>query len=209
MCFHVQQKTTTKELTKRFNASFEKPVLFNSKETISGFDFPLLPVLTNSNLDTFQFFQWGLIPNWAKDEEIRKSTLNARIETIDQKPSFKNCTTNRCILPVTGFYEWKWLDTKGKHKEKYHICSKNHGIVALAGLFDHWTNPKTGEKTSSFTLLTTEANPLMAEIHNTKKRMPIILKPNTEQYWLEEGIYKLDNNLNAESDNPNNQLRFF
>lgn len=209
MCFHVQQKTTTKELTKRFNASFEKPVLFNSKETISGFEFPLLPVITNSNVDMFQFYQWGLIPAWAKEETIRKNTLNARIETIDQKPSFKNCTTNRCILPITGFFEWKWLDSKGKHKEKYHICSKNHELIALAGLFEHWTNPKTGQKTPTFTVLTTEANPLMAEIHNTKQRMPIMLQPNTEKEWLEKGTINIENDLLATTDNPTKQLRIF
>lgn len=209
MCFHVQQKTSTKELSKRFNASFRKPVLFNSNNAVSGFDFPKLPIINKNDPNTFQFYQWGLIPSWAKNKDIRKHTLNARIETINQKPSFKNVTSNRCILPVTGFYEWKWLDPKGSVKEKYLIKTKNEVIFALAGLFDHWIDSKTGEKTSSFTLLTTEANPLMAEIHNTKKRMPLILKPNTEQYWLEEGIYKLDNNLNAESDNPNNQLRFF
>src|SRR5690554_5461230 len=146
------------------------PNLYQPQTAISGFDFPLLPVLKNDDPSVFKFLKWGLIPHWAKDEEIRKNTLNAKLETIDEVASFKNINEQRCILPVTGFYEWKWLDSKGKRKEKYLIQLEKENIFGLAGLYSSWTNPKSGIVVDSFSLLTTKANEIMAEIHNIKKR---------------------------------------
>src|SRR5690554_2681313 len=121
MCYNVQQKATIKELTERFNTQFEMPSLYHPNDIVSGFNFPLLPVLKSDSPKTFKFLNWGLIPYWAKDQEIRKNTLNAKFETIEKVASFRDIIGHRCILPVTGFYEWKWLDSKGKRKEKYLI----------------------------------------------------------------------------------------
>src|SRR5690554_3101680 len=118
MCYNVQQKATIKELTEQFNAQFKMPALYQPKDIINGFEFPLLPVLKSDSPEVFEFLNWGLIPHWAKTEDIRKHTLNAKLETINEVASFKDITAQRCILPVTGFYEWKWLDSKGKRKEK-------------------------------------------------------------------------------------------
>jgi putative SOS response-associated peptidase YedK len=175
MCYNVQQKAIVKELTEAFQAQFKNPTLYQSKETINGFDFPFLPVLKSDQPTSFQFLQWGLIPAWAKDESIQKSTLNAKMETIHDKPSFKMVTENRCVLPVTGFFEWKWLDSKGKRKEKYFIQVQEESLFGLAGLHTNWQNPNSGESKETFTLLTTKVNPVMAEIHNIKKRMPLIM----------------------------------
>lgn len=208
MCYNVQQKASLKELTERFNANFELPQLYTPQETISGFTFPKLPIITFDKIESFQFFNWGLIPHWSENKDIRKHTLNARLETIDEKPSFKKITQNRCILPVTGFYEWKWLDSKGKRKEKYFIKGTQN-ISALAGLYDVWEDKNSNEIIHSFTLLTTKANKLMSEIHNTKQRMPLLLSPNGESEWLGKGDIKLEQTMEAEVVSSDGQLGLF
>src|SRR5690554_2121254 len=129
---------------------------------------------------------------------MRKSTLNAKLETIGEVPSFKSINEQRCVLPVTGFYEWKWLDSKGKRKEKYLIQLDQESVFGLAGLFSSWTNPKSGEIVNSFSLLTTEANEIMAEIHNIKKRMPLIMDPEQAKKWLFDGKINLNHKLKTE-----------
>ena len=119
-----------------------------------------------------------------QDEDIKKMTLNAKIETIDEKSSFKNSVNKRCLVIANGFYEWQWLDCKGKSKIKYEIGIDNDNLFAFAGLYSQWVNTITGEIKDTYTIVTTQANELMAEIHNTKKRMPIILKQEDEKKWL-------------------------
>jgi putative SOS response-associated peptidase YedK len=131
---------------------------------------------------------WGLLPHWAKDKEIRKNTLNARIETIAEKPSFRQVVHQRCLVLVDGFYEWQWLDPAGKLKQKYEIGLPNHEAFALGGLWSQWTDKETGELLTTYAILTTEAKGLMAEIHNSKHRMPLIIAPGQENAWLSEQI---------------------
>lgn len=209
MCYNVQQKATVKELTKMFNAQFNLPALYQPKEIINGFDFPLLPVLKNDSPEVFQFLNWGLIPHWARNEEIRKKTLNAKLETIGEVASFKNVSDQRCILPVTGFYEWKWLDSRGKRKEKYLIQLEQQPIFGLAGLYSSWTNPESGKNVNSFSLLTTVANEIMAEIHNIKKRMPLIMDVQQSAEWLKNGAIDLNDNLRTECVENDGQLGLF
>ncbi|RFC55334.1 SOS response-associated peptidase [Brumimicrobium aurantiacum] len=209
MCYNVQQKASIKELTEQFNATFEMPALYNPKQNISGFDHPLLPVIKDENPEVFQFLNWGLIPHWAKDDHIRKHTLNAKKETIKDVASFRDVTQQRCVLPVTGFYEWKWLDGKGKRKEKYLIQLQNEAVFGLAGLYSTWINPLNGENTNSFTLLTTAANDIMAEIHNTKKRMPLIMDIQQAQNWLRKGEDKLSRDLKTTCIESDGQLGLF
>lgn len=209
MCYNVQQKATVKELTANFNAQFHLPQLYQSKSLINGFDFPSLPILKNNTPEVFEFSNWGLIPHWAKDEEIRKNTLNAKLETIETVASFKNITEQRCILPVTGFYEWKWLDSKGRRKEKYMIQLEHQPVFGLAGLFSIWTNPKDGRKVNSFSLLTTTANDIMAEIHNIKKRMPLIMNVQQSKQWLKNGSVDLSGALKTKCIESDGQLGLF
>ncbi|HZH87073.1 MAG TPA: SOS response-associated peptidase [Brumimicrobium sp.] len=209
MCYNVQQKATIKQLTEQFKAQFKMPSLYNPKENINGFDFPLLPVLKDDSPDVFQFLNWGLIPHWAKDEDMRKNTLNAKLETIGEVASFKDINEQRCILPVTGFYEWKWLDSKGKRKEKYRIQLKNEPVFGLAGLYNSWTNPQNGEIVDSFSLLTTSANEIMAEIHNIKKRMPLIMDTQQAKEWLSKGDIQLNDDLLTECIESDGQLGLF
>ena len=192
MCFHSKQSKSAQELEQRFKAKFEKttnyqPAIYNA------FQFPKTPIITNQEIEKIQLFQWGLIPFWAKDENIKKNTLNARIETITEKPSFKNVVHNRCLILSDGFFEWQWLDDKGKQKQKYLITLPENNAFAFAGLWSEWPNQITGEIQKTYTILTTEANELMSKIHNTKKRMPLIIEKSIETEWLKGGEIKIQN----------------
>jgi len=189
MCFYYQLSADAKKLENRFQKQFPKGNLtFQEKNTVNAFDFPSMPIVLKEEIE-FMFYNWGLIPHWAKEEVIKKYTLNARIETLSEKPSFKDVLHKRCLVPATGFYEWKCLETKGKQKEKYLIKKNKEPIFSFAGLFSSWINRNSGNTIYSFTILTTQANSLMASIHNTKKRMPVILKKEDELSWLQGDNY--------------------
>jgi putative SOS response-associated peptidase YedK len=187
MCYFSQQTKDAATIKRVFKAEIEaeeryKPDIFN------GFTFPAMLAITNNQPDMMRWVNWGLIPHWSKDESIRKHTLNARMETIHQKPAFRSYLHQRCIVPVDGFFEWKWLDEKGKHKQRYLITTAQSELFAFAGLWSKWINTQTGEELQTYTIITQPANELMSEIHNTKKRMPLILLPDETNDWLNEKI---------------------
>jgi putative SOS response-associated peptidase YedK len=123
-------------------------------------------------------FRWGLIPSWAKDTKIGATLINARAETIAEKPSFRTAFKHRhCLILADGFYEWKKLDAKTK--QPYHIHLKDRRPFAFAGLWERWS--KGEEPIESCTILTTEANQLLRPLH---ERMPVILEPRNHEHWL-------------------------
>jgi putative SOS response-associated peptidase YedK len=184
MCFHSKLSKKAQALQNRFKAKFENVDIL-LPEIYNAFQYPKTPVITNREADKIQLFNWGLIPAWAKDDTIKKMTLNARIETIAEKPAFKGSIKNRCLILADGFYEWQWLDPKGKNKQKYLITLPDDDAFAFAGLWSEWIDKSTGELLKTYTILTTEANELMSKIHNSKKRMPVIVSKETEKKWLE------------------------
>jgi putative SOS response-associated peptidase YedK len=116
-------------------------------------------------------------------------TLNAKVETLNEKASFKHLIKrNECIIPASGFFEWQ---TSGKEKIPFFIAPSKGGIFSMAGIYDVWMHPLTGEQHTTFSMLTCPANELMEEIHNSKKRMPVLLKPEQENDWL-QGTLDLD-----------------
>lgn len=187
MCYTTSLDKETQQIEARFNRQMKLGLHFEPIPVNLGFSHKFTPIVTNDDIQYITLGQWGLIPFWAKDTSFQKNTLNAKIETITELPSFKNYVKNRCLIIADGFYEWKWLDEKGKQKEKYFISITNQELFAFAGLYSDYTNKQTGESYRTYTMLTTEANELMAEIHNTKKRMPVILPPDYENHWLNEG----------------------
>lgn len=185
MCFHSKQSKSAVQVENRFKAKIDIIELFQPNDNLNGFDFPSTPIITDKNPKIITHFNWGLIPAWSINDDIKKLTLNARIETLEEKSSFKNSINNRCLVIANGFYEWQWLDNKGKNKIKYEIGIGKDDLFAFAGLYSEWINKETGEVKHTYTIITTQANGIMSEIHNTKKRMPIILKPEDEQKWLQ------------------------
>ena len=136
-----------------------------------------LAVITGENPEELRFYHWGLIPYWAKDPDIGNRMINARSETITEKPSFKHAfKSRRCLVPADSFYEWK----RDKEKMPYRILMKDEQPFTMAGIWDRWT-AADGEIIHSFSILTTGPNELMASIH---ERMPVILSREDERRWL-------------------------
>ena len=126
--------------------------------------------------------RWGLIPSWSKDDKIAQHTFNARAETIAEKPSFRAAfKRRRCIVPVSAFYEWLAIPGE-KKKQKLRFSSQDATPFAIAGLWEHWTRPESGETVESYTVITTTANDFMAPIHD---RMPVILGKADWEAWLD------------------------
>jgi putative SOS response-associated peptidase YedK len=144
---------------------------------------PTQPVLAipNDDQNTADFFVWGLIPMWAKDPAIGNKLINARGETLEEKPAFRGSLKyKRCLILADGFYEWKGADGK-KVKTPFFIHMKDRKPFAFAGLWDSWNSPD-GSLIKSCTIITTEPNELTGIIHN---RMPVILHPRDYAKWLD------------------------
>lgn len=124
--------------------------------------------------------RWGLIPSWAKDMSGAARMINARAETVVEKPAFRAAFgRRRCLVPADGFYEWQKLD--GGAKQPWRIVMADRGPFAFAGLWERWEHPEDG-KIDSFTIVTTDAAPQIREIHH---RMPVILDPAAHASWLD------------------------
>jgi len=208
MCFYSKLSQDALAIAKRFKATYPSAGNYAPKDIINAYSYPSTPVVTDIAPSVIQDFNWGLIPVNSggmtdkyrfTDLSIRKYTLNARIETVRDTKSFRNSVNNRCLVIADGFYEWQHISEeshfvengkssarKGKiQKKKFLITLPDEEIFSFAGLYSSWTNPVTGEIYNTYTLLTTQANELMSEIHNTNKRMPVILKQEDEPRWLE------------------------
>lgn len=137
-----------------------------------------LAVITGEHPDQLQFFRWGLVPGWSKEATAGAKMINARAETVAEKPAFRNLFRNRrCLVPATGFYEWRRTGAK----TPYHIRLKGGHPFSFAGLWDKWISPE-GVSLSTFTMVTTSPNELMKSIHD---RMPVILERDGEEKWLQ------------------------
>lgn len=138
------------------------------------------PVITNEHPKELSFYRWGLVPSWAKDISVGNKMINARADGIAEKPSFRSALKRRrCIVPVSGFYEWQ--KGEGKAKTPMYIHLKDSEVFGLAGLWEIWNSPD-GDELRTFTIITTDANDFMTAIHN---RMPVILPKADYAKWLD------------------------
>lgn len=143
----------------------------------------VLAVINDGTSNRMGFLKWGLIPPWAKDMSIGHKMINARAETLTEKPSFqKPFQKKRCLIIADSFYEWKRNDDKTKTPMR--IKLKDDNLFAMAGLWDKWKSPE-GQTVFSCSVITTAPNELMKDIHD---RMPVILKPEDEHTWLDPSI---------------------
>lgn len=178
-----------KNLENRYNAPVAAGTVWNPVHHVSGFTFPMMPVVVSAPETEIRLFRWGLIPSWTPSPEeagkIRSMTLNARSESVFEKPSFrKPILTRRCLVPADGFYEWQEVNGK---RIPWYIRLRNQKIFSFAGLWETWEE-SPGQTVYTYSILTTGANARMAEIHNTKKRMPLILPPGEERRWMDQSI---------------------
>ena len=158
---------------------------------LSGFDRPLLPVITaalNPQNPTYNLsaMHWGLVPHWCKSpqqaKELSTYGLNARTETLTEKPLFRDAWKSQpCLVPVSGFFEWQAI---GKKKQPHYIYASDLQPLLFAGIYAQWTDTESGELHQSYAIITTDANPLMREIHNVKLRMPVILETAEAKAYL-------------------------
>ncbi len=177
----------------RFALVTEKHILEMLFELDYSFDFELkprfniapsqqVPVVRLSSTEEkreLALLKWGLVPFWAKDQTIGNRLINARAETAREKPAFRDAYKKRRLLvPASGFYEWK---NEAGGKQPYFITTKNRELISLAGLWERW-GKGTEQPLETFTILTTEPNPLIAELHN---RMPVIIPPQSFTAWLD------------------------
>ena len=170
MCGRFSVNINYDELKKRFPNHQIKPLdkIFNFTPTME------LPVLTHNEEIKMK---WGLIPSWAKDSSYANRMINARSETLIEKPSFKNIVhTQRCIIVSNGFYEWD-----SKTKQPYFIYPNNSLIMNLGGLYSSWIDNEK-KQIYTFTIITTQSNNIISKIHN---RMPMILYKGDEIEWLD------------------------
>lgn len=191
MCYYVSSKISASEI---YQIEHDFVVKWEEEErkdyfSVSGFAHPKLPVITSEK--KFKNYRWGLIPQWAKDWEAAKKSrvqcLNSIGEEAASKPSFRDAIKNGqfCIIPVNGFFEWHHINDE---KYPHFIYPKDKGLFLFAGLFNQWTNKAIGEIHDTFTILTVRANERMEWIHNSKKRMPLILNLQDAKTWLDTGI---------------------
>ena len=179
MCGRYQLSSTPKDVQKHFNIG--SPLTFKPSYNITPSSYCPIVRLNNEKNEMALCF-WGLIPSWAKDKKI--TPINAKAETIREKSFFRMAyRKHRCIIPANGFYEWK--GTKG-NKEPYYFYPNDSDFFGFAGLWEIWEHPD--EVIESFTIITTEANSIMAPIH---ERMPVILNKQDYDQWLNTDEYGL------------------
>lgn len=183
----------------------------------SGFDHPLVPVITTAE-SRIEAYSWGLIPYWVKSPAeavtISNSTINARVESMFEKPAFREPARNkRCLVIVDGFFEHHHKSNK---TFPHYIRLKNDEPMLLAGLWDEWTDKNSAITRHTYAIVTTKANPLMARIHNNPKleagpRMPLILPKELAKSWLMPINEKIDQELIESIIHPNdeNELEAF
>ena len=187
MCFTVNVNLVKDEIANRYGVSFPDEYRYEPSYYMHAYSMPELPLICSDDPGKVRMLTWGLIPDWvsssAQAEEIRKMTFNARSDSVSKKPAFSGSfMERRCLIPVAGFFEWQH---RGKEKIPYYIYRKGENILSLAGLWSRWADHENDKLLETFSIITTEANLLMSEIHNSKKRMPVILSRELEKEWLD------------------------
>ncbi|MBY0096669.1 SOS response-associated peptidase [Mesobacillus maritimus] len=179
MCGRFTLTATFEQLIDRFDiASFVLDEDYSPNYNVAPSQ-SVIAVLNNGSINKMGYLKWGLIPPWAKDPKIGYKMINARAETLAEKPSYRNAYRNkRCLIVADSFYEWK--RDEQKQKTPMRIKLKSNDLFAMAGLWEKWTSAD-GQSIFSCTVVTTKANELVHEIHD---RMPVILKPEDEKVWL-------------------------
>ena len=179
MCYQTKITKSKEEMEKHFQARATGMDDFVPSEVFKAFDYPKTPVITREDQDTIQPASWGLVPHWSGSDWNRNYTLNARLETLSEKPAFRDAEEQRCLVIVNGFYEWQHVNNS---KIKYEIGFEDR-LFVLAGLYQET------EQGLTYTVVTTEAKGIMVEIHKTKLRMPFAMKEfQRMQDWLEGGL---------------------
>ena len=200
MCGRFVSASSAETIAEYFGAAFNGETLGENYNVAPTNDIYGVVADPDGSL-RLEVFHWGLIPSWAKERKIGAKMINARAETLAEKPAYKSVFKNRrCIIPMDGFYEWKAgteggpVTTKGKPaKQPMYIHSQNGEPLAVAGLWSVWKDPEAGEGDDrwlhSATVVTTSANGTMSPVHD---RMPVILPKSLWEEWLNPNMHDTD-----------------
>jgi putative SOS response-associated peptidase YedK len=182
MCGRYRLTTKAEELARRYHAQMAEDLeLSPSWNVAPGQDVLAVRLNPETGERSLDAFHWGLIPHWAKDKKIGYRTINARSETVDKTSAFRQAfRKRRCLVCADGFYEWR---REANHKAPYYFQLKTGEPFAFAGLWENWQDPQSGAWLRSCTILTTEANAVVKEVHD---RMPVILPKDSYRAWLGE-----------------------
>jgi putative SOS response-associated peptidase YedK len=184
MCGRARLSSDVSEIKVAFRIPPERPTPnFAASWNVAPTDpLPIVRYDAKDRQRSLEVMRWGLVPFWAKDIKVGFANINAKAEGIENKPAFREAfRQRRCLVPVDNFYEWKKVDDGGK--QPYAIGLKGGGLMALAGLWETWRAPSSGERVRSFAIVTTEPNELCAQLHN---RMPVVLAREAWPAWLGE-----------------------
>lgn len=180
MCGRFTNNAKPEQIKKEFKVGSENANLFQPRFNIAPSQMINVVFAPESERILSQL-KWGLVPSWAKDSDIGNRMINARAETITEKPSFREAfKSRRCIIPASGFYEWQKKATGTK--QPFYFYLKEKDVFGFAGLWESWVDKTTGDELETCTIITTEANEALQPVHD---RMPVILKPENYDQWLD------------------------
>jgi putative SOS response-associated peptidase YedK len=184
MCGRYVRKSTRREIANWFAAEDAEGVEWGASYNVAPQTFqPVVRLNRDTGQREIVLMRWGLVPYWSKDAKIGYSTINAKAETVARAPAFRDAfRRRRCLVPADAFYEWQKLDPK--HKQPYAIALTSREPYGLAGLWERWRDPQTQQWLETFTIITTEANEVVAPLHN---RMPVIVERKDYTRWLSGG----------------------
>lgn len=173
-----------------------------------GQDVPVVRQDATQPVRMFSLIRWGLIPSWSKDAKAGYKMINARAETVADMPTFRDpFRSRRCLVPADGFYEWA---KEGKQKSPFCVSMADDSIFAFAGLWDRWRDPNKANPNKEWletcSIITTSANALLSGIHN---RMPVILKRDDYDLWLDPGFKKVEDLLDLLKPFPADAMRHY
>ena len=184
MCGRYTLRTDLREIAKHFGVT-EVPNITPRYNISPTQEVAIVRVTDEAQGREMELYRWGLIPSWAKDPSVGSKMINARAETVTEKPSFREAfKRRRGLIPADGFYEWA---RAGSRKQPYYFQMKNKQPFAFAGLWESWQSD--GERINSCTIITTAANELLREVHD---RMPAILREEDYEAWLDPEMHKAE-----------------
>ena len=187
MCGRFGLWASPKQIADHFQ--LQEPLPFTPRYNIAPSQEILAVGQTREGQRKAAWLRWGLVPHWAKDDKVGYKMINARAETIFTKPAYKApAKRHRCLVPASCFFEWQ-RTAKGSRKQPYCIRPKDQGLFAFAGLWEHWQDEEADRKIDSCTIVTTQANEAVAELHD---RMPVIIGEADFDLWLDRSVEDLE-----------------
>lgn len=183
MCGRFTNRAKPEQIKSEFKVGNKNSVLFEPRFNIVPAQMIDVVFATETERILTQL-KWGLVPSWSKEAPTSKGLINARAETITEKPSFREAfKSRRCIIPASGFYEWQKEGTGAK--QPFYFYLKEKEVFGFAGLWEEWLDNQTGELLETCTIITTEANDVLKPVHD---RMPVILKSENYDEWLDATV---------------------